>query len=322
MIPSISVVIIGRNEGERLRRCLNSVQTMDPVPGGCELIYVDSGSSDGSPATAASFSARVIELRTGHPSAAMARNAGWRAARAPWVLFLDGDTILHPSFPRLALDSAQGSSASVIWGHRREIRPHVNVFHRVLDLDWVYAAGYSEFCGGDALMLRSALESADGFDETLIAGEEPELCSRLRASGCSILHIDEPMTGHDLAISRWSQYWRRAARAGYAYAQMAWRTRRSPMPLWTMEARGNVLRATVLLALAILTAIFPALGIASLLALTLRTAYRARWKSRNYLSLFCYGVHSHAQQIPILAGQFSFWWDLLRKRQRGLIEYK
>ena len=320
--PTLSVVVIGRNEGERLRRCLESIRDMNPIRGQVEVIYVDSNSTDASPALAATFGATVIELNAARPSAALARNAGWRAAAAPWILFLDGDTILHPAFPRLALHNAGEASVAAVWGHRREIAPTANLFHRVLDLDWVYAPGLTPFCGGDALFRRAALEQVDGFNETLIAGEEPELCTRLRARGFQILHIDAPMTGHDLAITRWSQYWRRAARAGYAYAQMAWRTRGEQLPLWSVEARGNVLRALVLLALVAAIPFVPLPALAILAALVARSAWRSRWKSSDNFSLLCYGAHSHLQQLPIFAGQVAFWWDLAQNRRRGLIEYK
>ena len=143
--PTLSVVVIGRNEGERLRRCLESVESMNPVAGGFELIYVDSGSVDKSVEIAASHGARVIQLPSQRPSAAMARNAGWRAAHAEWVLFLDGDTVLHPGFPCSALNYSDLKPVGVIWGHRREIRPTANLFHRVLDLDWVYTRALHRF---------------------------------------------------------------------------------------------------------------------------------------------------------------------------------
>ena len=329
MNPTLSIVIIGRNEGERLRRCLESVQAMQPVSGGYEIVYVDSASTDGSMELAASFGARALAVPPGRPSAARARNLGWRAAAANWILFLDGDTILHPAFPRAAMAAACFTSIAAVWGHRRELRPDASIFHRVLDLDWVYRPGESEFCGGDVLMRRSALEATGGFDDDLIAGEEPELCARLRGLGYKILHIDAPMTMHDLAITRWSQYWQRATRAGYAYSQLAWRTREREVPLWVGEASANRMRALVLMGapLALICSLFfaPWLAVAGILGAALlltRSAWRARWKSHNPLSLALYAVHSHLQQIPIFAGQLAFQRDLARNQRRGLIEYK
>lgn len=326
MKPALSVVVIGRNEGERLRRCLASVHGMQSGAGGCEVIYVDSQSTDNSVELAREMGAVTLTLNSGRPTAAKARNTGLSAASGEWILFLDGDTIVDPHFAVTAMERARADERiAAVWGHRREIHPTANFFHRVLDLDWVYAPGWSEFCGGDALMRRSALEQTGGFDESLIAGEEPELCARLRSVGYLILHLDAPMTKHDLAISQWKQYWNRASRAGYAYAQMAWKTRDGAVRLWGGEARGNVLRSCVLLMLlALPLAVTAALpwSLAALAALALRSAYRSRWKSSSRTTLILYGIHSHLQQLPIFAGQIRFWWDLSRNRQRGLIEYK
>lgn len=327
----LSVVIIGRNEGTRLERCIRSVQAQRGFPGRVEILYVDSDSTDGSPERAESLGARVLVVHPERPSAALGRNTGWRAARAPLILFLDGDTVLDPEFVVRTLPVLADPEIAVVWGHRRELHPEASVYNRVLDLDWIYPPGPSEFCGGDALMRRSALEEVGGFDPTLIAGEEPELCQRLRAEGFRIEHIDAPMTGHDLAIHHWRPYWRRAVRAGHAYAEIADRLRNGPFPLWSREVRRNRLHASALLLVAAaglgfslgLGQIWPlALMLALYLALVLRTAYRSGWKSRDPTTRFLYGIHSHLQQIPILFGQIGYLLTRRSGRRKGLIEYK
>ena len=212
--PAISVVVIGRNEGQRLARCLESIRLIRGFDGeSIEIIYVDSASKDGSPELASTYGAEVIIVHAERPTAALGRNAGWRAAKSEFVLFLDGDTVLHPDFVKAALEPMlQDASIVAVWGHRREIHPEVSIYNRILDLDWVYAPGIAEFCGGDVLMRRRALEEVGGYDNELIAGEEPEMCRRMRARGYRILHIDHPMTGHDLQMTRLSQYWKRATR--------------------------------------------------------------------------------------------------------------
>ena len=328
--PVLSVVVIGRNEGARLERCLRSIQTMENPGGAVQLIYVDSASTDGSPELARRFGAEVIVVQPRRPTAALGRNAGWRRASAPFVLFLDGDTILHPLF---VIDSLRdfASDTAIVWGHRREIHPEASLFNRVLDLDWIYAPGITEFCGGDALVRRAALEQVNGFDETLIAGEEPEMCRRMRASGWKILHADRPMTGHDLAMTAWSQYWRRATRAGYAYAEVSERFRDSGLPFWEEDARRNRNRALILIGLAtagVLGSLFtltPWLLLAAIVLLAtliLRTAAKAAWKSRDFTTRLLYGIHSHLQQIPIYLGQLQYRGDRRAGRTRGLIEYK
>jgi glycosyltransferase involved in cell wall biosynthesis len=328
---TLSVVVIGRNETGRLTACLESIRAAKNMPEPLELIYVDSNSTDDSVERAGAFGAKVIALSAGKLSAARARNAGWRAATAPFILFLDGDTVLHPDFVQRAMKGFDDQRIAVIWGHRRESRTKASAYNRILDLDWIYPPGFAEFCGGDAIMRRSALEQVNGFNADLIAGEEPDLCRRMRAEGNLIFHIDAPMTSHDLAILHFNQYWRRAVRSGYAYAEVADRYRGTPDPLWNKESRGNLLRGSLytLIALGVLAAsvllqswiplFIGALGGA---ALAIRTALLSRWKGAAWNTLLLYGIHSHVQHVPILQGQILYLWGRWRRHDRGLIEYK
>lgn len=328
--PDLSIVVIGRNEGARLGRCLHSVHAIEGA-GEVELIYVDSGSTDESVALAASLGARVISVHPARPTAALGRNAGWKHAHAPVVFFLDGDTILNPAFVAAALPEFRDPQVAVVWGHRREIHTSESFFNRALDLDWIYPPGFTDFCGGDALVRRCVVEKIGGFDENLIAGEEPEMCRRIRAIGYKILHVDRPMTGHDLAMKSWKQYWKRASRAGYAYAEVSERFRFTPLPFWKKESRANRVRAIVLLAIPLCGVVFSvvlfsfwpaAAAFTVLFLLVLRTAAKARSKSRNSLTRLLYALHSHAQQIPIFWGQLQYIRDRRAGARRGLIEYK
>mgnify|MGYP001548860409 FL=1 len=329
MEPLVSVVVIGRNEGERLVNCLASVNRVPQDGFRIELIYVDSSSSDGSPARARSLGANVIEIDPEQPSAATGRNAGWRASRGEFVLFLDGDTTLHNGFIRRALDAIGEPQVAVVWGHRRERAPEQSIYVRALDLDWVYPPGNSAFCGGDALMRRDALLHVDGFDDTLIAGEEPELCRRLRACNYRIIHIDAPMTQHDLGITSFSAYWRRAFRAGHAYAEVAHRYRDSADPLWRDESRSNLIKGLILLVTPFMFTL--ALSISPVLALGLciaaagflaRSAYRCRWKSNDRTTRWIYAGHSLLQQVPIMFGQLAWHLNRWKGQRQRLIEYK
>lgn len=332
----LSVVVIGRNEGGRLERCLQSVQTMRRGAWGVEhfdmeVIYVDSGSSDGSVALAEQLGAKTIALKPQRPTAALGRNAGWRAATGDIVLFLDGDTVVDKSFVAEAMREFADAKVTCVWGHRREMFPGATVYNRVLDLDWMYAPGPAEFCGGDALFRRSVMEEVNGFDETLIAGEEPEMCRRMIAARYKILHVDLPMTQHDLAIKGFGQYWARAMRAGHAYAEVSVRFAESADAFWSAEVRRNRLQIGVLGILAIAAIIasiwmrsaWPVTAlIAMLVALVVRTAWKSRWKSKNVATLVLYGVHSHLQQVPIFVGQMRYAWSNRRGRRMGIVEYK
>jgi len=322
---NVAVVVIGCNEGDRLLRCLKSIKQSNWPSGALELVYVDSASTDQSVERARMEGARVIE--TGRRGAASARNLGWRATDARWVLFVDGDTVLAPDFLRHAFSALeQDHGLACVWGHRQEAEPEQSLFVRVLDLDWRYPPGETLFCGGDALFRRSALEVTDGFDDTLKAGEEPELCYRLRKNGWRILHIDVPMTLHDLPIVHFGQYWQRAVRAGYAYAAVSARTGR----LWQAEVRHSLHMAALVAMTPLASAIAGVCwGMAAalipwsaLFALMVRSSWRARWRSNNVLTLFCYGVHSWIEQIPVAWGICRYQLDRWQRRSQPLIDYK
>jgi glycosyltransferase involved in cell wall biosynthesis len=327
----VSIVVIGRNEGERLVNCLKSVQGAHFGNLSHELIYVDSASTDGSPERAVQWGAKVVHVKPERPCAAIGRNAGWKASRGRTVLFLDGDTQLHPDFIHAATQELlKNADHAVVWGHRREIHPDHTVFNRVLDLDWIYAPGDTDFCGGDALFRRSALVQTNGFNEHLIAGEEPELCARLRQQGGIIRHIDHPMTTHDLAMTNWRQYWLRAERAGHAYAEVSHQLLSSATPLWVRESARNLWHGSIILLalLAVLVTVLAGfwLSAISLLclggAIAFRSAWKARWKKADAVTLLLYGVHCHLQQVPILWGQVRWFSSQKSGARRKLIDYK
>jgi glycosyltransferase involved in cell wall biosynthesis len=330
LTPALSVVIIGRNEGARLTRCLQSVGALQGL-GEVEVIYVDSASTDASPENARNHQAQVVILEGEGQTAARGRNAGWRRSLSEYVLFLDGDTILNPEFPGAALKMLQSNAqVAAVWGHRRELYPENSVYNRVLDLDWIYLPGVTEYFGGDVMIRRKALVETGGFDSALIAGEEPELGRRLRAQGYLIMHIDVPMTLHDLNVTRFRQYWLHAVRAGYAYAQISDRFRNSTDPMWLAESRRNLIRGSAWIAWGCIGAglaafrswgIFAWLGV--LAALSIRSAWKVRYKaSGQTLLLLLYGIHSHLQQVPVLFGQLQYWRSRRSGKQVGIIEYK
>jgi hypothetical protein len=152
----------------------------------------------------------------------------------------------------------------------------------------------------------------------------------MRGRGYRILHIDHPMTGHDLKITHLSQYWRRATRAGHAYAEVSERYRNSNDPSWTSERKANLIRGSfwpASLVVALLAGLrfgFLALVLwfALLLLLSVRSAWKASWKKADPWTLFLYGIHSHLQQVPILVGQLQYQIDKRQGRTRKLIEYK
>jgi GT2 family glycosyltransferase len=220
-LPSaLGAVVIGRNEGTRLIRCLASVSGQAG-----RIVYVDSGSTDGSVAAARAAGAEVVELDMSRPfTAARARNAGLERLCADpaifYIQFIDGDCELQPGWTHTAqafLD--MHPRTAIAFGRLRERFPQASVYNRLCDAEWDTPVGQSQSCGGIAMIRSAALVEVGGYNPALIAGEEPEMCVRLRAKGWQIWRLDAEMTLHDAAMTRFSQWWKRTRRGGHAAAQ-------------------------------------------------------------------------------------------------------
>ena len=233
----VAVVVIGRNEGERLQRCLQSVVGMADI-----VVYVDSGSTDGSMALAESLGVIAVPLDLSVPfTAARARNVGFAAAikldpdlRA--VQFVDGDTEVAAAWIDTAVRfMSENAKAAAVFGRRRERHPEASIYNQLCDVEWSVPPGVAKYCGGDVMIRRSAFEGAGGYSDDLIAGEEPDLCVRLRRHDWTIHCIDAEMTLHDASMLEFGQWWRRTTRSGFAFAQGAHRFGASPERHWVRE---------------------------------------------------------------------------------------
>jgi GT2 family glycosyltransferase len=210
------------------------------------VVYVDSGSRDDSVGLAQGLGVAVVELDPAQPfTAARARNAGAAALataqpNVALVQFIDGDCELDAGWLAAAMAAMAGSpTIAVACGRRRERHPEASVYNRLCDIEWNTPVGDAEACGGDALMRLAAFRAVGGFDPALIAGEEPDLCHRLRQAGWTVRRIDADMTRHDAGMTSASQWWARAKRSGYATAE-AWRRRGRSDPRLRRQALSNV----------------------------------------------------------------------------------
>lgn len=330
MTAKLGVVVIGRNEGARLARCLASLGTgQTPHP----IVYVDSGSSDGSTELARAQGADLVELDPSQGfTMARGRNAGLRRLleRMPdleLIQFLDGDCELQPNWLELGQRAMQQHpDAAVVSGRRRERHADANIYHRLMDMEWDTPIGEVAACHGDALMRVSFLRAAGPFDESLIAGEEPELCVRLRAAGGRILRVDAEMSLHDVSIDRFGQWWRRCLRSGHAEAQAAARHG------WLHDkAASRVLLSAWLwvfvVPLAILIAVLLLGGwaLALFLVYPLHTAKIAlgRWRrGASVADALLYALFIQIGRFATWLGHWSHWLRRLRGRPSTLIEYK
>lgn len=320
VMPDVAAVVIGRNEGARLAACLASLRAA------ARLIYVDSGSTDGSPELAAAAGADVVLLDMTRPfTAARARNAGLAALGpdAPrYVQFVDGDCEVRAGWLATAHAFLEETpQVAVICGRRRERHPQVSVYNRLCDREWNTPPGCTKACGGDAMMRVPALRDAGGYRADLIAGEEPELCVRLRALGWQIWRLDAEMTWHDAAMTRFTQWWRRCRRAGHAYAEGAALHGAAPERHWVAETRRAVAWGFgVPLLAAVLGALHPA-GWLVLLAWPAQ-AVRLAWRLGGGRGAWEYALFTVLGKLPEALGVAGYWLGLLRRRRAALIEYK
>ncbi|MCI0651277.1 MAG: glycosyltransferase [Planctomycetes bacterium] len=331
---TIGVVVIGRNEGERLRRCLESLRGR-----AAQIVYVDSGSTDGSVEAARGLGADVVALDLGRPfTAARARNAGFERLRAlepavDLVQFVDGDCEVAPDWlPRAASELAARAECAAVFGRRRERAPESSRFNRLCDMEWNTPVGEAEACGGDFLVRAAAFTAAGRFNEDMIAGEEPELCVRIRKLGWKLLRIDAEMTLHDAALHRFSQWWRRAERAGHAYAEGAAVHGAPPIRHNARDVRSLILWGAWLPALALGGAVaaywsrwcsFLPAAIAALYALQFLRIYARRRRSGDSArdAALC-ARYTLLAKIPLFLGAWSYWRHRARGLKRPLIEYR
>jgi GT2 family glycosyltransferase len=336
---SVGVVVIGRNEGERLKRCLRSLLAQGAGP----IVYVDSGSTDDSVEFSRSLGVTVVNLDTSIPfTMARGRNAGFeelqrRFPTLRWVQFVDGDCEVRPDWiARARAAFVDHPEVAAVCGRRRERHPEASLYNRLADMEWNAPLGEVEECGGDVLFRSPVFLELGGFNPRMIAGEEPELCVRVRGAGYKILRIDAEMTLHDAAITRFGQWWTRAVRGGHSFAE--------GMALHGAGFSRHNVRQTLsslfyglgLPALYCGTLVFAAAGIGfgplTLLVLggvpaaylrAALAAYRERRRRndpRSHAAL--YAGFCMLGKLPETIGVLTYWGNRLRGRYSGLMEYK
>jgi glycosyltransferase involved in cell wall biosynthesis len=326
-VNKLGIVVIGRNEGERLIRCLESVRSNAK-----SIVYVDSGSTDGSASAAEQLGVFVLRLDLARPfTAARARNEGFAALKAlapdvQFVQFVDGDCELADGW----LDTALAfitlrKQVALVCGRRRERHPEMSIYNRLCDLEWDTPIGEASACGGDSLLRVEAFEAVGGFRPQLIAGEEPELCVRLREKGWKIWRLDAEMTRHDAGMTRFRQWWVRTVRFGYGAAEISWLDMYTPSSIPKRDKR-DVGRAVIwsgLVPLVIGVAAFnyPAALLGALIY-PLHICWIALRRGATEPQSWTYALFMVIAKFAQLQGNLKFCWHLLYKEPVGLIEYK
>jgi GT2 family glycosyltransferase len=335
----VAVVAIGRNEGERMVRCIEAA--LGQVSGPGAVVYVDSGSTDGSLERADELGATAIELQPRDKfTAAKARNFGWSYVRrhlpdVRLIQFLDADCEIMPGWietarGKLQEDPRVAGVAGVLCERFRD----ATIYNRLCDMEWQSPSGEALAVGGNAMYRVEALEEVGGFDPSLIAGEEPELCLRLREKGWKLWRLPVPMAVHDAAMTRFTQWWRRAVRFGYAQTEVTLLHRHSLKRIWARETRSTVAWAVgppLLTAVAVLVLASTAGGwwwLLGLLPLELYDALFLKvYSSRRRAGApagdaALYAAAVTVAKIPQFIGLVRYLLNRLQGKGPRLIEYK
>lgn len=189
-MPQVSVVVATRDRPRRLAALLSSLsaQTLRDF----EVVVVDDGSVKG--AAAVPEGVRVIRHeRALGPSAA--RNAGWRAAKAPFIAFTDDDCVASPGWLEALVAAARPET--VVQGPVEPIpseRPRLGPFSRSL---WVDRLG-PWFQAANVLYPRELLERLGGFDADAFpfAGEDCDLAWRALADDAEAVWAPDARVQH------------------------------------------------------------------------------------------------------------------------------
>jgi len=331
---NVGIVVIGRNEGDRLKKCLLSiVEEIKNNKDDFFVVYVDSGSTDGSIEFASTLNIQIVnlDLQTKF-TAARARNQGVKKLltinpELEYVQFLDGDCQLVSGWLDIAIKTLnEHKNIAVVCGRRRELFPEKSIYNLLCDIEWNTSVGETKACGGDAMMRITAFQEVGGFNNQLIAGEEPELCVRLRQKGGKILRIDHDMTLHDANITKFNQWWKRNFRAGFAFAEGSWLHGKSEEKHWVKESRSIWLWGLFIPVIAIIL-VFPSHGLSLffllLYPLLIYKIYRYKIKE-NYQrkEALLYSFFCVLDKFPQLLGQLRFHQLRLFGQQANLVEYK
>lgn len=321
----VGAVAIGRNEGERLRRCL---ETLRGEVG--RLVYVDSGSSDRSVELARSLGVPVVTLTPDRPfTAARGRNEGFdallRDGPLDHVQFVDGDCGVDPGWIAAAarvLD--EDPSIGIVTGWRTEIHPRRNLFHAMSETEWHRPPGDIASCGGDMMVRAEAFRAAGGFDPRIICSEDEEFCLRLtQRTGLRVHRIPRVMTHHDIDMTRLGEWWRRQVRAGHGYAEIGGmypaHFRRERMRAW---AYGLVLPLFALVGVIAGWWWLAGLAVLAYAASWLRTAQGLRRGGLPRADALGQAGLVTLSKLPSLQGMLTYHLRRLRQSEFQIIEYK
>jgi hypothetical protein len=304
LLLSVSVVVIGMNEARHLPACFASIASSRVSP--CEVIYVDSGSTDASCELAELFGADLLVSQGSRASAAAARNAGLARVRGDVVHFVDGDMSMDGDWLQAALAAlAADNLLACVFGRVDELG--TSLADRIIGRDWSNRRpGLALAPGSGGTFRTRVLRQVGGYPEDLVAGEETELGRRLRAGGYRIRCLPATMGGHELGISSVKAYWARGMRAGLARWQLAGMRALTPVE-WVNLVKPFVFTGGAVATLALTLSsgrsrLLGLLGMVTATALVTRLTVRAARDGDSISTAVAAALENYVRCLPITIG--------------------
>jgi GT2 family glycosyltransferase len=276
----------------------------------------------------------VVELDMSTPfTAARARNAGFERLRnicpaVDKVQFVDGDCAISAGWLASAAQALEArSDVGAVCGRRREIYRNATVFNTLCDIEWGQTPpGDADVFGGDVMVRVEAVQRVNGYNPGIIAGEDPEFSLRIRRLGLRIVRLDADMTLHDADMHSFKQWWMRAVRAGYAYAQVSALQGDGPERFWVRDCRRNWLWGLAIPS-AVPLLLSPTRGLSSLLLFgyplrALRIVRRSQQEGLSAADARVWAISCVGASFPHALGMMKYHFERIRGIDPTIIEYK
>ena len=206
MIRNVSFVVIAKNEEFGVNKCLSSISKMQLND--CEIICVDSGSTDHTLDVMKAYADKIKNLRiiqcSGYLNSAVARNAGLKYTTKQHIFFVDGDVELSPDFISEALDRMKSGNADAVTGNLDEIvysdgykqiikpRAYRTYYTRVMEIS---------HCGGIFLVTRQLAEKVGPWEERMVRNQDIDFTLRISRNGRFLAIPISIGTHHTLSYS-------------------------------------------------------------------------------------------------------------------------
>ena len=197
----ISFIVIGKNEGWKLKLCFDSILNVvqkDEI-NAYEVVYVDSRSSDDSIALAKTYPNIRVFLVTGECNAGVGRNIGAKEALGNILFFIDGDMELQPNFLKNVLCDNE----------KRLVYPFISGLHLDMLYDTSWKFQYSQLenhppcdeiwmitTGGLFMVERKYWEELGGIDTRLRANEDYDFGLRMSERGVKMCRKCQLLVKH------------------------------------------------------------------------------------------------------------------------------